>query len=210
MIVDRIFKATRAVANLVNPLDKTESTVREILIPPQTVKLLVQTGARLGEKGLTVGSLGEISLRVPGKQNKFVINTRGSEAGNLTGKDLCLMDTALGKTAGMQLAAAHSEWHKLVYTLTDANSALLCQPPYSLMCAMRGRCPDAALWPEIQPIPSLLDCASNNDQEIAEKLKNYRHLLVQEVGLLVTGNSLTELLWNAEIIERFCQISVLN
>jgi ribulose-5-phosphate 4-epimerase/fuculose-1-phosphate aldolase len=208
--VNGLIKVSRAVVELVNPLNKTSSTVREILIPSKIAKDIFQVASQIRTKNLTVGNLGEISIRISGSVEKFVINSSDSDLGHLVEKDLCLVDIHSGNVLGEQQPAKHFELHREVFRQTTANAVLLCQPPAAMVYGSRNSLPNLALWPEINAIGAQLECVENDLQGIISTLITHRFLLIQGVGLLVQGKNLKETFWNAEIIERFCQISILN
>jgi ribulose-5-phosphate 4-epimerase/fuculose-1-phosphate aldolase len=208
--VNGLIKVTRAVVDLVNPLNKASSTVRDILIPSKIGKEFIQIASQLRTKNLTVGNMGEISIRIAGPHEKFLINSSASDLGNLTEKDLCLVDILNGNVLGVQEPAGHFELHLEIFRQTAANTVLLCQPPFAMVCGFQKRRPNLSLWPEIAAVSEQLECVGNDMQEIFSKIKTHQFLLIQGIGLLVQGTNLKESFWNAEIIERFCQISILN
>lgn len=196
--------------DLVNPLNKANSTVRSILIPAQTSKTIIQVAKQINAKGLSVGNMGEISVRISGSLEKFAINTRESNLAELVENDLCLVDIGTGNVNSIKEPANHYEWHRQYYLETNVGSVILCQPPAAMVCGIRGKNPDPSLWPEINSISQQLACIGTDKQDIASIMKTHQFLLIRGVGLLVTGSNINEAFWNAEIIERFCQISILN
>jgi ribulose-5-phosphate 4-epimerase/fuculose-1-phosphate aldolase len=208
--VNGLIKLSRAVVDLVNPLDKTSSTVRDILIPTKIGKEIYQVVNQIHAKGLTVGNLGEISFRTNGSVEKFVINCIDSDLENLNEKDLCLVDIPTGKVMGVRLPAKHFEFHREVYRKTNANAVLLCHPPAAMVCGFNNNLPNPKLWPEIEEVSAKLGVVENNLQEIILKIETHQFLIIKGVGLLVQGMNMKETFWNTEIIERFCQISILN
>jgi ribulose-5-phosphate 4-epimerase/fuculose-1-phosphate aldolase len=208
--LNQIIKLSRAAADLVNPLNKTESTIRSILIPPKTKKMIVQAAGLVSAKGFTAGNMGEISVRISGSLEKLAINTRESSFSDLSENDLCLVDIGTGNVNSSKEPANHSEWHRQFYLATDAECVILCQPPYAMVCGIRNQCPDPLLWPDINAVSQKLVCTANEQQAIYSTMKTHRFLLIQGVGLLVTGSNLLEAYKNAEIIEHFCQIAIIN
>jgi ribulose-5-phosphate 4-epimerase/fuculose-1-phosphate aldolase len=208
--VNEIIKLSRAVVELVNPLNKASSTVRDILIPSKIGKEVVQAASQIRTKNLAVGNMGEISIRIAGSLEKFVINSSTSDMGNLTEKDLCLVDILNGNVLGVQQPARHFELHREIYRQTAANTVILCQPPAAMVCGFHKSLPQQALWPEINAVSEQLECVENDMKEVFSKIKTHQFLIIQGIGLLVQGTNLKESFWNAEIIERFCQISILN
>lgn len=206
--MNRIIELSRAAVELVNPLNKANSTVGDILIPSKFAKQIVQVASQISNKGLVVGNIGEISVRIPGTLEKFAINILDSSMGNLSENDLCLIDITNGRIISSKSPAKHYEWHRRFYSETTAGSVVLCQPPAALICGSSNICPASSLWPDIRYISDQLTCVANDIQEISSKSKTHQFLLIQGVGLLVTGSTLKDAFWNAEIIERFCQISI--
>lgn len=201
---------SRAAADLVNPLNKTESTVRSILIPAQTKKMIIQTASQISTKGFTAGNMGEISVRVSGSLEKFAINSRVSSFSNISENDLCLVDIGTGIVNSTKEPANHFEWHRQYYLASDVGCVILCQPQAAMVCGFQRRCPDPLLWIDINHISEQLACVDNDIQVIFPTMRTHQFLLVQGVGLMVTGSNLLDAYKNAEIIERFCQISILN
>jgi ribulose-5-phosphate 4-epimerase/fuculose-1-phosphate aldolase len=208
--LNQIIKITRAAADLVNPLNKTESTIRSILIPAKTKKMIIQTAGQMSVKGFTAGNMGEISIRISGSLEKFAINTRESSFADLSENDLCLVDIGNGEVKSVVEPATHYEWHRQFYLTTDVECVMLVQPAAAMVCGYRKKCLDRMLWTDIDFISQQIACVSNDNQVIFPMMKTHQFLLVQGVGLIVTGSNLLDAFRNAEIIERFCQISILN
>jgi ribulose-5-phosphate 4-epimerase/fuculose-1-phosphate aldolase len=206
--VNKIFKISKAVADLVNPLNKANSTVRDILIPPKLTKEVIRESAIIQSDGLSCGNMGEISVRLPGTMEKCIINARHSNLSELTEKDLCLVDIHTGKVFGSIEPARHIEWHRTLYMKTDMDCAILFQPPSALIFADRGIPIDNSFWPEAHDIFKKFVCVTEDTEEISFNLQTAQYLLIKGVGLFATGKTLKQTRWDVEIIERFCQISI--
>lgn len=203
----QILKISRAAVDLVNPLNKANSMASTILIPPKVAKEIIQESSALQNNGYSIANLGEISYRLPGTYEKFVINSANTSLQSLSEKDLCLIDVHSGKMFGSIEPAKHMEWHRLFYKTTDFNCVIFCQPPSVLVFGARNNLIDSAIWPESSDISKKFISIFDNSEEIYSKMQTNQYLLIKGVGLLAAGNTIRQTIWDVEILERICLIS---
>jgi ribulose-5-phosphate 4-epimerase/fuculose-1-phosphate aldolase len=203
----QIFRISRAVVDLVNPLNNANSTASTILIPPKVAKEIVRESTALQNSGHSIANLGEISFRLSGTLEKFIINSSDSSLQSLSEKDLCLVDVQSGRVLGSVEPARHIEWHRMFYKTTDLNCVILCQPQSSLVFGARDSLIVTSIWPEINDITEKFVCSSENSEEIFTKMQMYQFLLIKGVGILAAGENVRQTIWDIEKLERFCQIS---
>jgi ribulose-5-phosphate 4-epimerase/fuculose-1-phosphate aldolase len=201
---------TLAIVNLVNtPRGSTYNQYRnKILLKPAQQQQFIETAKMVADHHLALGALGELSLRVSPQQ--LVINAQGSHLAYLTETDLVTCSTLPGKPA--EAAAPHLNWHRLIYRETPAESVLFCHPPYSLTLANTAKLPLQETAPEIEAViggVNLIKPSYLTEAHLAEVVQQNHVILVPQLGALIWGNSMVNVLVRADALEFVSQLTAI-
>lgn len=111
--------------------------------------LLVDASRELWARGLTVGTFGNASLRVPGT-GAVLIKGTGVCMGTMTAADAVLVSLDGEVLAGERAPSRELEWHLGIYRRRpDVDAVVHAHPPNATALAFRG-CVPPLLHPEIQ------------------------------------------------------------
>ena len=196
--------------NLVNaPRGRSYNQQRDrLLLKAEQRQQFVAVAQQIVAKGLALGSLGELSLRISDKQ--LAITVQNSQLGRLAETDIITCSTQLDNPA--EAAAPHLHWHRLLYLETPARAVLLGHPPYTITLANAGQLPDRRLMPEMWA--QVGDVTLLSPEEVAAELaaaaQRYPAILIPQVGALLWGNSLDDVTNRAEALEYVSRLTTID
>lgn len=168
--------------------------------------------ARAYRQGLITCMQGSFSQRIA--QEKFVITPQKQDRFHLKPTDLVLVENnraERGKEPD-QIAAVHQEIYR---AHPEINSILYCQPPYTMAFAVTNEPLDSRIIPEsyvmMREIPRFAGTADPTDpQKLAELFdKSTPIVLMENHGLLVTGQSMLEAFDRLEVTENSARSMVI-
>jgi L-fuculose-phosphate aldolase len=203
-------KLTLAIVDLVNaPRGSAYNQYRnKILLKPAQQKQFIDTAKMVVDRHLTLGTLGELSLRL--SPHLLVINAQASHLAYLNETDLVTCSTLPGKPG--EAAAPHLNWHRLIYRETPAESVLFCHPPYALTLANAARLPFQEIAPEIGAViggVNLIKPSHLTEAHLAQAVQQNHVILVPQLGALVWGNSMVNALVRADALEFVSQLTAI-
>jgi len=201
---------TLAIVNLVNASrgNRYDQYRSKLYLKPEQREQLLETAKMIVAHRLAPGTFGELSLRL--SPHQLVITAQGSHLAHLTETDLVTCSTLANKPDGA--AALHLNWHRLIYRETQAESVLLCQPPYTLTLINAAKLPLPQLAPEIWEAVGgvkLIYSADLSEAALVEIVRQNHAVLVPQLGALVWGHSMANLLTRVEALEFVSQLTVM-
>lgn len=201
---------TWSVVNLVNaPRDRTFEQQRDkLLLKAEQRQQFANVGQQIVAARLALGSLGEISLRF--SSHKLAITTKNSQLAQLTDKDIVTCPIEL--TTPQETAALHLNWHRLIYLETPAQAVMLGHPQYAITLANAGYLPNQYLMPELWQLigdVTRLSLKELTDAILVDAVQKHPVVLLPQIGVLIWGNSLNDVLTRAEALEYVSQLTVI-
>lgn len=204
-MLKRFQDLTWKVVNLVNPPTKTQRITRNAVVSRVILKDFAESAIRMDQKGFFAGSLGEVSVRTSG--GRFLITPGDSPVCLLVEDSICTAAIEKGQEAGNEDFPRHLPWHRLIYKNTQAKAAMLCQPVHATLLANRLQKPRKDMLLEANSLVDQVEVALKEDVEKAE-MGDEGVLFIKNIGILMWGASLGELLNRAEILERLSLLSM--
>lgn len=189
------------VVDLVNRRRPLGSRVRDSMASKSSRDALLQ-GARLAaDRGLTVGNLAEISLRL--SDSRFAINARGAWFSSLTDDDLLVVSVSGDWASDPSRLPEHLDWHRRIYRTTAAKAVLLCQPTIATAAAMEGLLPQGHWLIDARKAVGEVQCVDPGDRELERALKaGVAVMLLRGYGVLAWGEAIDQVLARVESLER--------
>lgn len=179
---------------------------------------IIFAGKHLNSLGFTVGSSGNISVRLSGKT--FVITPSGKNKGSLTKDDLIILDLEGNLIASpcMLKPSSETKMHAESYRLrNDIGAVVHAHPPYCTAFASAHITLNSALLPEAviilgDSIP-LVEYGTPSTFEVPEKLKPHLQgnnaFLLANHGALTFGKNLKEAAHRMETLEFLAQVTAI-
>lgn len=191
---------------LVNSRERVDRKTRDALAPKRLRESVLATARQAHESGLVAGSLGEVSLRLSGSRMLFA--SAGTLFSQIEDKHLAIASISTERTSVNKQFPLHLSYHQAAYQNTEAQAVLFSQPAAVLALLAR----EITLQPELMTdAPGVTGAVSllTAHEGISEKVRTHGALLIEAKGLLTWGRSLEQALDKAEIIQRWCQVSLL-
>ncbi len=167
------------------------------------------------ERGLVVGSAGNISLRLD--EREFVISRRGSRLDRLEPADLVRCALEREAWIGEVRPSTETPMHRAIYQAQpEAQAVLHTSPFYATLVA----CSDIELRVDLTPegmaylsnvgrVP-YLHPGTRELADAARREAAHNVIILENHGLLVWGKTLDEALLVSEMMERHCQMLVVT
>lgn len=206
-MLKRFQDLTWKVVNLVNPPTKTQRITRNAVVSRVILKDFMESVIRMDQKGFFAGSLGEVSVRTSG--GRFLITPGDSPVCLLAEDSICTAAIEKEQEVGNEGFPHHLPWHRLIYKNTQAKAAMLCQPAYATLLANQLQKPKKDIFLEANSLVDQVQVALEEDVEKIE-MGDEGILFIKNVGILMWGASLSELLNRAEILERLSLLSMVG
>jgi len=180
-------------------------------------KQVVDAGLKMHRKGLTHGTSGNISCRVPGKE-KMLITPSSIPYEEIHEKDIMLVNFAGEAEETGRNPSSESPFHLMIYkNRQDIDGIVHSHSVYALAVAASRKTVPVFLdemFSEIggdlevseYALPGSDDLASN----IVKKLGDKNAVLLANHGTVCCGKNLEEAFWVAETVEKICRIFVLT
>ncbi len=175
---------------------------------------VLRHGQMMLSKGYTVGTGGNVSIRVEGEE-ALVITPSNRDYGELAPDDICVVDFGLTTIEGKYSPSKETGLHIAVYRhRPDANAVIHSHPIYTSIFALISR-PVPALFDEVvMSIGNVTDVVpyalSGSDQlvdNVREKLSNRCNCyILQNHGALSIGTSIGRAFRSLELMEKSSQI----
>jgi len=104
----------------------------------------------------------------------------------------------------------HWEWHLEIYRTDDSVKAIvLAQPAAVMALASKMKLPPSELLPDAAEIVGQIQISRPDLQAISKEIEHVNHLIIPGIGILSWGDELSEIVLNLEIINRWCEISLM-
>ena len=200
---------TLRIVDLVNSPRKTQRIIRETTVPRMVLQDIIDSIRILDSKGFLVCSLSEISLRSGG--GKMLITPAGIPFGRISEEGLYSVNINNTSRSEEGLNTPHYlDWHREIYKRSTANVVLLCQPTYASIMANRMQQPDTDI---ISISKNILGSVKNIDGlafHDDQPIDNSSTVLIKSVGILAWGDNMNEVTSRMEVLEKLCEISVID
>ena len=204
-MLNYLAKISMQAVSLVNSQQKVEVKTRDILVPRLLRKSLIEIAHQASNGGLSVGLLGEISARL--SSARFVINAYDTVFASMKEENLLIIDLQGSCTGEKLQPACHMAWHKMIYSHTQANYVLYCQPRFAMHFANKMELPQARFMLDASDRIGGITCTTAEDSSIYDAIVQHHAVLIKGYGLLVWAEEIEHLLSRAEIVERWCDLS---
>ncbi len=175
-------------------------------------KAIVNTARQLYERGMLVGTEGNISARLD--DNRIMITPSGLAKGGLSPEDMVIVDINGKQLQGRNQPSSELLMHLYVYkTRPDVGACVHSHPPYTTAFAVAGIPLAEDVLPEvvlfIGSIP-LTDYAMPGTDAVPESLAPYAEtgsaFVLRNHGLLTVGCTLEEAFNCHETVEHYAHI----
>jgi L-fuculose-phosphate aldolase len=173
---------------------------------------LIAAGRRIVESGIAKGWAGSLSSRY---QGKIVITRSGADLGSLTESDFVFVNPRMDP-ARNRLPRPSSELglHYAAYAAhADIQAVLHVHSPQAISLGLLGH-PLPALTPEfywhvgamVPLLPYITPMSEGLDTAVSLALRSIPAVLLQNHGLVVTGQSISQALLRLNLLDEQCRI----
>lgn len=185
--------------------------IATILNERKKIKSLIEYAKRLGEKDLTPGTSGNISLRY---KNNIMISGSGTALGYLNKDDVVIMDFDGNVIKGKKKPSSEKHLHAKIYEMrSDINAIIHCHAPYVSAFAVAHK-------PLSRPIISenvfyfgeipLAEYAMPSSEKLVENtakfFTNHDAVLMANHGIIVGGKDIADAYYKMETAETYAKI----
>lgn len=203
-------KLVWSVVNLANsPRGRTYQQQRDqLLLKGKQRQQFIAAGRQITVNRLALGSLAELSIRL--SPNTLAITAQHSHLADLTDADIVIGPIETDEP--VESAAPHLQWHRQIYRDTPAEAVLLAHPPHALALVNAGLLPDPQMVPAIWDViggAAPLPAVEELPVELPGTLLEQHAILVAQVGALVWGDSLEDIVTRAEALEYLSQLTII-
>ncbi len=178
---------------------------------------LIKVAKRVYDKGLTDGTGGDISIRVPGK-DRMIIKATGTCLGDLDYQKLVTMNFQGEIIEGSSKPSHEAEIHRRLYLLRENVGAIMhIHSPFATAWATVGKIipivtqqsvnilKDAAIVPYNQVgsnelVESIVQAYQNPETQV---------VLMENHGTFIVGTDLYDLFYKADVVENTAKIAYL-
>jgi ribulose-5-phosphate 4-epimerase/fuculose-1-phosphate aldolase len=197
---------TIKIVNLVNSPRKTQRIIRNTTVPRMILKNFVEIIRLMETRQIFLGSLSEISIRTSG--GKMLVTPKDLPTSRISEESL--LSTAINPDTAVSIPdlPEHIDWHRLIYSKSEANAIVLCQPVFSCILAERMQTPNKTVLAEAGKIIDLVRCVKMEEVQLDQKVENECILLIRSIGVLAWGKELDSVLSRIETVERICEIEI--
>jgi L-fuculose-phosphate aldolase len=180
-------------------------------------KQVVDAGLKMHRKGLTHGTSGNISCRVPQKE-KMLITPSNISYEQIQEKDIMLVNFAGESEETGRNPSSETPFHLMIYkNREDIGGIVHSHSVYALAVATSRKTVPVFLdemFSEIGGELEVSEYALPGSDELASniltKLRDKNALLLANHGTVCCGKDLEEAFWVAETVEKICRIFVLS
>jgi L-fuculose-phosphate aldolase len=180
-------------------------------------KQVVDAGLKMHRKGLTHGTSGNISCRVPSEE-KMLITPSNISYEQIQEKDIMLVNFAGEAEETGRNPSSETPFHLMIYkNREDIGGIVHSHSVYALAVATSRKTVPVFLdemFSEIGGELEVSEYALPGSDELASniltKLRDKNALLLANHGTVCCGKDLEEAFWVAETVEKICRIFVLS
>ena len=180
-------------------------------------KQVVDAGLKMYRKGLTHGTSGNISCRIPQKE-KMLITPSNIPYEQIQEKDIMLVNFAGESEETGRNPSSETPFHLMIYkNREDIGGIVHSHSVYALaVAASRKTVPVfldemfSEIGGEIEVSEYALPGSDELASNILTKLEDKNALLLANHGTVCCGKNLEEAFWVAETVEKICKIFVLS
>lgn len=204
---ERMMKFSSKVAMLVSSQNKVDTRTRDAILPRLVRKSLVEAAQLAADRRLAVGTLAEISLRLPGE--KIAINRAETWFARAADEDFTVASLTHARALiASQIPAPHLAWHLLIYNATPAEALFLCQPVAVLRVAEKQVALDPNLLLDAAQVVGDVGYVLPQETDIQLAAGAHRAVMIRGIGLLVWGEDPLQVISLAETIDLWCQVQL--
>jgi len=178
---------------------------------------LIAIAAQIYQRGLTQGTGGDISVRIPGT-NRIVVKATGNSLGSLDYQKLVTIDLEGKVIEGVQKPSQEAEIHRQLYLLrSDIGAIMHMHSPYATAWATVGKQIPVITQQAISVFKgaALVPYGAVGSETLtASIIAAYKNpethvVLMQNHGTFIVGKNLEDILYQAEVVESTAQIAYL-
>jgi L-fuculose-phosphate aldolase len=177
---------------------------------------VVDAGREMLARGLTAGTAGNISARVPGAA-RFLVTPSGVPYAEIGPPDLVLVDLATGLHEGTLRPSVETPLHMAVLQARpDVNAVLHTHSTYaSVVAAANHEVPPildsmaGLLGGSLEVAPYALSGSDEMTAAVVPRLERQDAVLLGNHGAIMVGRDLATALALAQFVEQWCQVYVL-
>jgi 3-dehydro-4-phosphotetronate decarboxylase len=180
----------------------------------QAVEMLVDTGRRIMEKGLTWGNAGNISVKLD--ENHILITASGSRLDSLTEDCLTLWELSAQKHWGGKPSKELPVHLKVYETSSWASAVLHTSPLHATMFSVSGLSLNNRLFVEnmyyLQRVCRIPYCHPGSAalrDAVRKAAPSHNVMLLDHHGVLAYDTSLAEACMAVEVLENTCRMQLL-
>ena len=183
--------------------------VRDAIVPPLIRQEMVEVLGSCSNLGLCIGKLSEASIQF--QENIYLVTKFGSGFHQISDKDLFLATTNSESLINENQNPKYWNWHLAAYESNSSNKAVILAQPAAIMAvATLGALPKPELMSEAAEIIGQIQICRPERKSISAGASKSKHLLIPGIGILSSDETLSEVVINLEIINRWCEIALLS
>jgi ribulose-5-phosphate 4-epimerase/fuculose-1-phosphate aldolase len=205
MVLKAYQRLTNNIVGLISSQDRADELRIQAALSKVDQNRFLETLKQISNMRLIAGQLAEASLRVDSEQ--FIVTRRKTLFSDIKPGDLLLTAISADKESDLRRFPLMIGLHRSLYQAANCQAALFCQPSATMILAAI----DDALSDEVFPLAKELDIQPNYAS--ADQARDYLRgqegtLILDGLGLLAWGHSLTHATGLAMAIERWSEIQL--
>ncbi len=182
--------------------------VRDMMISAEFHQEMVTALESASRLGLCIGKISEASIRL--QDNIYLVTKKGCGFHQIADKDLILAAATSDSVIDENQNPKHWKWHLEIYRTDDSVKAIMLAQPAAVMAlASKMKLPPIELLPDAAEIVGQIQISRPDLQAISQEIEHVNHLIIPGTGILSWGDELSEIVFNLEIINRWCEISLM-
>jgi len=182
--------------------------VRDAIVSPLIREEMVTSLESCSRLGFCIGKISEASIQV--QENVYLVTKFDCGFHQISGDDLFLAAATTESVIDEDQNPKYWPWHLEAYSGNGSIKAVVLAQPAAIMAvASSGKLPDPYLLSEAAEILGQTQLLKPDLQSISEEVKHSKHLVFPGIGILSCGETLSDVVINLEIINRWCEISLM-
>ena len=182
--------------------------VRDTMISSELRQEMVTSLESASRLGLCIGKISEASIRL--QDNIYLVTKKGCGFHQIADEDLILAAATSDSVIDENQNPKHWEWHLEIYrTDNSVKAIMLAQPAAVMALTSKMKLPPIELLPDAAEIVGQIQISRPDLQAISKEIEHVNHLIIPGIGILSWGDELSEIVFNLEIINRWCEISLM-
>ena len=182
--------------------------VRDTMVPSE-IRLEMATILESASKlGLCIGKISEASIQI--QDNIFLVTKNGCGFHKINDKDLILASAVSDSVIDENQNPKYWDWHREIYDRDSSAKAIIFAQPAAVMAlASKKKLPPKELLPDAADIIGQIQLCEPDLQSISNAVEHAKQLIIPGIGVLSRAETLSEVVINLEIMNRWCEISTM-